>query len=325
MEEIEGFVLIALNAKGEVLPPKNDLIALIDADTILFAAASTCEVSMDILPREFYHEDEWNDIVNDPDFDEENGVIYNMDQEQALKHCESKLDQIMEATGCKAMELHFSGGRDNFRYSVMPTYKSNRLGMHAPAGLRELKEAMIKKWGGEMHTTIEADDYVVSMWWKRPEKYLVCAVDKDVLGSVPHAFNYYFKAATTRKGKSYAEIPMKFVDYTENEVTRHPYFQCLMGDSNDGIQGIFGCGKVGANKILNSADSQEEVDLWKAVVEAYERADMSELDAIQTMQLVNMRQIDIDAEGYYEIKRWLPKFNNLSDETEPVQKSSLDD
>lgn len=304
---MEDFVPIVLNERGLVLPPKNALIALIDADTIAFAASSATEVCMDLLPREFYTDEEWNDMVRDPDYNEELGVIYQGDLDQALRHAKDKLKTILELTGCEEYELYFSGGRENFRFTVEPGYKGNRNQMHVPAQLRELKDLLIKELGGVMCTQWEADDEVVCKYYEDPEKYLVCAVDKDVLGSVPYAFNYYYRAAYSRNGKGYPELPMKFIENSEVEIIRHAYKQTLMGDSNDGIQGIFKCGIKTAEKHLNRAEEQTHEALWEIVLEAYEAAGMSEFDAIQTMQLVNMRQL-VRVEGEWSLKLWLPKF-----------------
>lgn len=303
------FVPINLDERGEVLPEKNSLTALIDADTIAFSASSATEVCMDVLPQTFYTVQEWEDLIRDPDYDETLGVIYQGDLDQALRHANDKIKVILDRTGCEKYVLYFSGGRDNFRYTVEPGYKGNRINMHIPAQLRELKELLLEKHPGVMCTEWEADDEVVCRYYEAPEEHLVCAVDKDVLGSVPHAFNYYFKAATTKKGKDYKEIPMKFIDNDAMSIMRHPFKQTLMGDANDGIGGIFRCGKVGAEKILNRGEQTEE-GLWEVVLEAYDTAGMSEFDAIQTMQLVNMRQLVRDSGNNWILKLWLPKFEN---------------
>ncbi len=283
-----------------MLPPKNDLVALIDADTIFFAAASTCEIGIDILPREFYTDEEWQEIESDPDYNDELGVIYSMDLEIAFARCEEKINSILERTGCTEYELHFTGGRENFRYTVDANYKGNRKAMHVPAQLRELKNMGIEKLGGTMSTEWEADDIVCCLYHESPEKYLVAAVDKDVLYSVPRAFNYYESARYN--------IDMKFIETDEATMRRHPFVQTLMGDSNDGIKGIYKVGKVKANKILNSAESQSEQHLWSAVIDAYEVAGMSEFEAIANMHLVRMDQLVRDDEGEWCVKLWLPKF-----------------
>jgi len=300
---MDNFTPIELDGSGNVLPTKNDLIALIDADTIAFAAASTCEVMMDILPREFYTDEEWNEIESDPDYDDVNGVIYSMDLDVAFARCEEKINSILERTGCQTYELHFTGGRENFRYKVDAEYKGNRKAMHVPAQLRELQDMLIKELGGTMNSLWEADDIVCCLWHESPEKYLMCAVDKDVLYSVPKAFNYY-------ESKRY-NIDMKFIETTELEMRRHPYVQTLMGDTNDGIKGIYKTGKVKANKVLDLAVSQSEEDLWSAVLDAYEVAGMSEFEAIANMQLVRMDQLVRDDEGEWKVKLWLPEFEDL--------------
>lgn len=290
-------VHIELDTVGNVLPPKHDKLLLIDADTIAFAAASTCEIAMDLLPREFYTDTEWEEIISDPDYCDDTNIIYSMDVSIAFSRAREKIHKIMELSGGQVYELFFTGGRDNFRYSVDSKYKANRKSMHVPSGLKELKDMMIAELGGTICTEWEADDEVVCRFYEDPLNTLVCAVDKDVLGSLPHAFNYY-------ESNKY-NIDMKFVTNSEQSILRHPYHQSLMGDTSDGIMGIYKVGKVKANKILDSAEQTEE-DLWKAVADAYEVAGMSEFDAIGNMRLVRMDQLVRGVGNEWQLKLWLP-------------------
>jgi len=238
------------------------MIATIDADTIAYAVASVCEAGDDYA-----------------------GYTLNIDY--ALEEACNRVDNIVGHTGCKSCELHFTSGK-NFRFTLTSTYKSNRKGQRTPAGLYELKEAMLTRYPGKMHTEVEADDYV--SWQKSfwPDDYIVCSPDKDVYnGSAGTHFNYYKRA----KGKYIkADIPMRWVVTTKEESVIWLHYQALIGDSSDGIAGIHRCGPKKAEKIL--AGLSKPIDLWDAVLNAYSLAGMTEKEAILNMRLLSMHQMD---------------------------------
>ena len=155
---------IELDIDGNVMPEKNDKIALIDADTLAFAACLNVEQEEEVLPKEMYTEMEWEAIINDPQYTtNEMGceVIYTCDVDMAMVKAEEKLQRILDKTGCTDCELHFTSGRNNFRYKVKDDYKANRLGKKAPAGLGALKIKMLEKYRGSISDEWEADDIYV--------------------------------------------------------------------------------------------------------------------------------------------------------------------
>ena len=50
--ELADVADIDLDIDGQVMPPKNDKIALIDADTIAYTACLNSEVAVEVLPRD---------------------------------------------------------------------------------------------------------------------------------------------------------------------------------------------------------------------------------------------------------------------------------
>ena len=237
----------------------NDKIALVDADTIAYATCSVCEMG-----------------------DDEVGYSINLDF--ALSEAKVRIEDIRVATGCKDIELHFSTG-STFRHKLTSSYKANRATTRYPEGLRDLKGMLVKEFEGKLHSDFEADDYVV--WAKKhnPEKFVLCAVDKDVLNAVEgRHFNYYQSVKYN--------IPMKWIVTDAKKAIQFPFYQCLMGDSADGIQGVKGCGPKTAEKIIG--EMVDEVELWQEVVAQYKKAGMSEKEALLTMRLVNMNQLSKD-------------------------------
>jgi 5'-3' exonuclease len=271
-------------------------IALIDADTIAYAAASTCQYADDLLPREMYTDAEWKNICCDAQYDEKEQCIWKMDMEKALEFSKNRIEEIVEKTFTKDVELYFSHGK-NFRFTVHPMYKANRGETRYPPELYELKKLILEEYNNQgcICTDVEADDVVVYLKRKYPDRYVLCAVDKDVYRSVPGKhFNYY----TSQK----YNIPMKWVETTKEDAELFPYIQCLTGDPTDNIKGVPGVGPKTALKILK--DKVTPYERWKAVVSAFEAKGLTAIDAIRDMRLVNMHQVHRNEKGEYVWTPW---------------------
>jgi len=277
--DLDEIVDIDLDIDGKVMPAKNNKVALIDADTVAYTACLNVEVAKDVISEGFYTVEELQAIINDPQYDAAEGLLYETCPIQALAKAEEKLKRIMDKTGCQEVELHFSGGKENFRYTVFPEYKANRTG-RVPTGLHRLKEDLAKKYNGTINTKWEADDMVVYLMGKQPEKYILCAIDKDVLNSVEGKhFNYYESAKFN--------IEMKWVDVDRHTTLVWRYLQTLMGDKTDGIIGLKGIGPKKAEKILAGCFSHR--DLWLAVCNAYESKGRTKDEALVNLNLVDMK------------------------------------
>jgi len=297
-KSVDEIVDINLSQSGKVLPQKNNKIALIDADTLVFAACTTLEVADDLLPQDFYSEEEWEEIIKEPGYSELDHCIYYTNQDEAMKHVKDRINGILEATGCSDYELHFTSKRENFRYKLLDNmYKATR-SSRAPEGLWELREAFVNDGKAHIWVEWEADDIVVALKRDNPNKYVLCAVDKDVLYSLPGKhFNYY----VSRK----YSIDMKWIEVTKETAMKHHYIQTLTGDPSDNVPGLRGIGPKKAEKILEGC---EDVNcLWERVVKAYEDNGKTIIDAITTMRLVHMHQLIMNKDGKYELNLWRPQ------------------
>ena len=233
-------------------PDTSEMTLLVDADTVVYATCSACEYG-----------------------DDESGWF--IDLPSALIVAQEKVALLLELSGCKDVELHFTSGK-NFRYLLTDTYKSNRSSTRYPEGLREMKDLL----EGTINTDYEADDIVCMLKREYPDKYVVCAVDKDVLNGVPGIhFNYYNSLKYN--------INMKWLVTDEETSTQWPYLQCLMGDSADGITGIKGVGPAKAKKLLLGIT--DETIMWNTVKQAYTDAGQEESEALLNMRLVHMHQL----------------------------------
>lgn len=280
---------IDLGCGGEILPPANNLIALIDADTLAYTSCLLVEQREDLLPRDFYGEEEYKELISLPEYDGDTNAVYTVDIDEAYDKAMEKLERIYQKTGCRTAEMHFSHGRENFRYDVLPSYKANRKGKKTPAGLYELKKRLNSEFDGGIHTKVEADDVVVYLRKTYPEKYLMVAVDKDLLNSIEGKhFNYY--------ESSKYDIDMRWHEVDADVAMKWPFLQALMGDPVDGIKGVAGVGKVKAAKMLAECTTSEEC--WEVVKKAYGSVE----NALITMRLVDMHQYNGK-----EVVLWPPK------------------
>lgn len=120
-----------------------DLIALIDGDTPVFAAAISCEGL-----------EEW----------------------MALSRLDKTLENIIRDSGCSSYQIYVSGGV-NFRYAVDPSYKANRKGAD-PEFRETCKQWLINEWGAIETDGYEADDAVGC---EQTKDTIICGIDKDLL------------------------------------------------------------------------------------------------------------------------------------------------
>ena len=281
----------------EGLPEASKKVALIDADTLVYTACLNLEYTEEILSREFYTDDEWEELTQHPYYSEEDSCIFNIDIDELIELCDTKILDIQGATNTSSVELAFTnGGKKGFRYEVYPNYKGNRVGTRYPTGLQQAKEILTNKYKSWLCTEYEADDIVVFLKKKHPSKYVLCAIDKDVIYSVPGKhWNYYSSAKY--------DIDPKWVEVDKETAAQWHYKQCMMGDTNDNIPGIPGIGKKRAQKLLDGLTSA--CDMWKVVVNTYESKNLTVIDALTNMRLVNMHQLYGD-ETKPGIELWRP-------------------
>ena len=264
--------------------------ALIDADTIAFTSCLECETQEECLPREFYSDSEWEEIVNHPLYDEKTHSIYNYDEDELLLIAKGRIEEIRHLTGTKDVELYFSSGK-TFRHSLTEVYKRNRADFRYPSGLAWLKDELCRLYKGEVCDGYEADDIVVYLKRRYPKKYVLAAIDKDVLNSVVGKhFDYYHSR-------------MSWVEIDAETATKWAYMQCLMGDPSDNVKGCPGIGKKRAEKILEGLYFPDE--MWRAVVSTYESKGLTEKHAIENMRLVNMHQLT-EVDGKIQVVLWQP-------------------
>jgi DNA polymerase I len=178
----------------------------------------------------------------------------------------------------------------NFRAEVLPTYKGNRKATKKPPGFHALKEKVAEHFSVVMKPGLEGDD-ILGILATHPDlveakERIVWSDDKDLRG-VP--------CTLVKTGG----IPFTV---TTDEADLFHLTQTLSGDVTDGYKGCPGIGEVTATKILNVAPE----DRWRAVVTAYEKAGLTEADALVQARVARiLRYTDYDFDKGEPIL-WLP-------------------
>lgn len=253
------------------------MIALIDGDSLLYKIGFI-----------FQETNNWNELEVELGLDEPLYIV-DTDIVSAKNAIDALIDNIMFKTGTDDVEIWLTG-YNNFRYQVDPTYKHNRSKAIKPVLYTELWDYICKKYKANIAHGYEADDVVVYKKTIKPNKYVLCAIDKDVLCQTV--------------GTHYNYTKDEMITITKQEAIRFAYYQTLVGDKVDGYPGCPGIGPVKAKQLLDKAeDTTDDIELsyWLETKQAFEAKGLTEEDAIKQMRLANMHQLDDT-----KIKLWKP-------------------
>ena len=210
--------------------------ALIDADNIAFACAASAE--------------------NDPVF-------------AACARADDMISGILHDLEIEECELWFTGD-GNFRYSIYPEYKANRVGGYRPKWEKDVKQYLTDKWNANWTSGIEGDDMLgIRQFEVGENNSIICHLDKDI-NQIP---GWHYNWELRRLGKVVREKQKYFV---EPEVAdRFFFYQLLTGDPTDNIKGAAGIGPKKANTILDQNPPSEWLNVIKEYFSSEEELDMN--------------------------------------------------
>lgn len=243
---------------------------LIDGDEYLFKACAAVE-----------REVRWDD---------QNHVLY-CNRNEAWDNFIRLINQLSERFDTDEVKLCFSGAQPYFRHVLSPGYKAGR--SRKPLCYASLRELCDEEYRVVAFPALEADDVMGILSTKPPRKLdmddskrrrIIISQDKDMLG-VP--------GWLSRDGHDAHFIPEPSADHYHLE-------QTLTGDKTDGYSGCPGVGPVKAASILSAVDkdySTWKLSAWPTVVKAYEKAGLTEADALLQARLARiLRWSDWDRE-----------------------------
>jgi len=259
-------------------------LLLIDGDEFIFRATAAIE-----------RETRWDD---------QNHVIY-ANENEAVFNLTGMIKRIFDRFETKEHVLCFSEP-PNFRFTVDPSYKNNRAASRKPLCYAALRERVKTTYRCKSMPGLEADD-VMGILATKPGRTqrIIVSQDKD-MKTIP---------TTVWTGKDLLHISQEEADYNH-------LYQTLIGDTSDGYKGCPGVGPVKAEKLLNlAAESLADTHphntvRWWRIVKAYEKAGLTEADALTQARLARiLRFTDWDSEKKEPIL-WTPTTYSLS-HTEP--------
>lgn len=240
-----------------------DRVAVIDADSPLYRIALSAE--MCCKRQGMSGEDLWIQVRSLDD---------------CYHEAETAIEAIVEKIGADDAFLCLSDARC-FRYSIFPSYKSNRERTRRPPMMVQLRAALLqrKPWPTLAIKELEADDVAgitsTSLQVAAKVEPIIVSEDKDLL-TIPGLIH--------RKGHTF-EVSME-------EANRAHLYQTLVGDYIDGYPGCPGIGAKRADRILDEYGA----DMWLGVVQAFEKAGLTYGEALVQAQVARiLRASDWDA------------------------------
>lgn len=256
---------------------------LIDADSLVYAAAAANETCT-----------KWEE---DPET-----WTYHANLDGAVVHLRSSLSSMQDRLNADELVLALSDYKDPWRQKLLPTYKEHRKKVRKPSLLKPLRDFVREVYTVFQRQGLEGDDIlgILATAGTPPEpvrgERIVCSLDKD-LATIPGLhFNW-------RKDDQ-ADDPV-ITEVSESSADRFHMRQTLTGDTTDGYKGCPKIGPVKADRILG--ERQTVPEMWPVVVEAYNKAGLTEQDALVQARVARIcRASDFDFKSR-QVKLWEPK------------------
>lgn len=217
---------------------------------------------------------------------------YFADLGRAKAQFDTWVGDLMDKLWGDGVTLLLSDSEANWRHGVMPGYKGHRASWQAvtllepgqlppdpgpqrPLLYKPLREWLLKERGGVIEPSLEADDllglYATTPRLGDDDEPVVVTVDKD-LRTVPGAhYN------PDRPDEGVTKVTPEQAAYTH-------FYLVLVGDASDGYKGCPGVGPVKAKKLLDADPS------WGTVVRAFEKAGLTEHDALVQARVARVLQ-----------------------------------
>ncbi|AYJ85521.1 T7 exonuclease [Sphingomonas paeninsulae] len=248
-------------------PSKENLITqlLIDGDLFLFKAVAAAE-----------YEADWGDGI----------FVASTNVKQAQDMVISMIDSVKTALNSDDIVIVLSGSK-NFRYTVDPSYKSNRKS-RKPLGYKALTTWIYETYPGKVisQDILEADDYLGILATKPGAIDRIIVSDDKDLKTIP--------------GRLFRMSELSTID--EDQADRYWWSQVLTGDATDGYKGCPGVGPVKAEAILSKPG-----DRWENVRQAYLKAGLTTEDAVLQARLARILHFDDWDTATKSVRLWAPQ------------------
>jgi DNA polymerase I len=241
---------------------------LIDADVLAFEASVIAEESI-----------EWKDEM----------WTVHADMALAKARVINRVEEFKDMMKTDSVTMCLTD-RANFRRVLNPEYKANRSKSRLPIILRQVKQWIIEELDGQMWANLEADDIISILATDKEmdEETIIISIDKD-FKSVPGIFYDYNKG--------------EYHQPSEEEADNYHLVQTIAGDHTDGYSGVPGIGVTRAERLL-----QSDGYTWETVVKSYEKAGLTEQDALTNAWMARLLRADNYSFRTNTIKKlWTPR------------------
>lgn len=245
--------------------PEEKRIVLIDADGILYAAASKGQVLLDGVPVQL------------------------LDDEAIYQDTMERIEEQAAWAGDAGEVFIVLSARENFRYRILPTYKGNRSGSDRPMALDRLRARILEEdhpggFSTMLIEQLEADDVAgiaATTFQARGYETVIISPDKDML-TIPGML------LTPKAGK------VLFSEVTPERAATWHLYQTMVGDQTDHYKGIPGVGPKKADILLETFE--DPADRWEAMVALAAEKGLTEDDLLVQARVARiLRAEDWDA------------------------------
>jgi DNA polymerase-1 len=185
------------------------------------------------------------------------------------------INHYKDKTKSKEVIFAFSD-KNNFRKQIDKDYKSYRKKIRKPVCYAPLRKWAEQNYNFYTLPNLEGDDVIGILATQHYKtNNVIISGDKD-MRTIPtwHCF--------------IGDDQLEFVD--EQQADKNFCLQVLTGDQTDGYKGCPGVGAVKANRVLH--DKFNINDMWKAVIEEFERNKLSFEDAYHQARLARILRKD---------------------------------
>jgi len=254
---------------------KNRLL-VVDADIVAYQSADGA------LEEDRVNDEEWQ---------------WTMNMSMAREEFADRIEDYQALLGANHVLLCF-GSISNWRKRIFPEYKANR-SQRKPLGYRALVVWASERWDTLSLPWLEADDLVgmcaTGGFSDRVQDRTVVMVSEDKdFKSIP---GLLYNPRRPEDGIMQTTLLQADAFHLE---------QALTGDPADNYKGCPGVGPKGAAKILGAWGHNHFKSPWAAIVDAYEKAGLTEQQALVQAQVARiLRNGEYDAETG-ELFAWEP-------------------
>lgn len=244
---------------------------LFDGDMLVFESCSSVETPID------WGEGLWTLHANASDAE--------VKVEDKVATITNLILDKMNYEGQYKIILCFSDMKKNFRKTILPTYKANRIGKRKPICYMEVRNWCMENYNYVTMPALEADDCVGILATKYAGHEVHTSGDKD-FKSIPGVF--------------YDFLHNDLYHISEEEADKWFYTQCLIGDTADNYSGCPGIGPKTAEKIF-----KKEGASWQTVLNQFLRKGFTKEEALQQARVARILRItDMTKNGS---PMWHPK------------------